>query len=106
MVGVCPGAVIVNVTAFDALPEVNTVTLAVPWEAIRLLGMEANKALELWNPVVTVVPFHSTIELLWNPEPFTVMVNDPPPAAVELGVRLVIVGAGVLDAVTVTPTSK
>ena len=42
--------------------------------------------------VGTAEPFHNTVELAANPEPFTVRVNDPPPATAVAGLRLLITG--------------
>lgn len=44
------------------------------------------------NVVVRGVRFHVTVEVLVNPEPFTVKVKSPPPATAEAGEIVVIVG--------------
>jgi hypothetical protein len=46
--------------------------------------------------VVSGVAFQLTAEALTKPVPFTVRVNAGPPAVAELGLRLVIVGAGLM----------
>jgi hypothetical protein len=45
---------------------------------------------------VRLEPFHLTTEPLTKPLPLTVKVNDDPPLRVDDGLRLVIVGAGLL----------
>jgi hypothetical protein len=51
--------------------------------------------------VVRLAPFHCTTESLTNPLPLTVRVNPASPAVAELGLRLVVAGTGLSDAVIV-----
>jgi hypothetical protein len=44
--------------------------------------------------VANADPFHSTVDPLRNPDPFTVKINADPPAATEFGLRLEIVAGG------------
>jgi hypothetical protein len=100
MVGV--GMVIENVVAVDALPPLLvTVTLALPTPAIRLAATVAVTCVLLTNVVARFDPFHCTVALLRKPVPFTVSVNADPPALAEFGLRLVIVGVGMLTGNTV-----
>jgi hypothetical protein len=95
MVGV--GMVIENVAAVDALPPVLvTVTLALPALAIRPAATAAVTCVLLTNVVVRFDPFHCTVALLRKLAPFTVSVKPDPPALAEFGLRLEIVGVGML----------
>jgi hypothetical protein len=90
-------AVMVKAIELDVPPPgdgLNTVMLAVPAEAMsEAVTAKANCVL-LTNEGVRLAPFHRTIELLRKLVPFTVSVNDTPPAVPEIGLRLVIVGTG------------
>jgi hypothetical protein len=46
--------------------------------------------------VVRFEPFHCTTELDTKPVPLTVSVNAAPPATAVLGLRLVVVGTGLV----------
>lgn len=95
MVGV--GTVMEKLVAVDALPPVFvTVTPALPPLAIRLAETAAVNCVELTNVVVSAVPFQFTTAPLRKLVPFTVSVNAAPPAGVEAGFRLVIVGVGIV----------
>ena len=56
------------------------------------------------NVVVRLVPPKPTTEPVMNPVPFTVSVKAGPPAVAELGLRLLMVGAGLGAAVVVKET--
>jgi hypothetical protein len=95
MVGV--GTVTGKLVAVDGLPPVFvTVMPALPPLAIRLAETEAVNCVELTNVVVSAVPFQFTTAPLRKFVPFTVSVNAGPPAGVETGLRLVIVGVGMV----------
>ena len=65
---------------------------------MSVAGIEAVSCVLLTNCVVRCAPFHQTVEELRNPVPLTVRVNAAPPTVTEFGLRLVIVGAGLLMA--------
>jgi hypothetical protein len=66
--------------------------------------IDAVSCVALTYVVVRFVPFHRTTELEMKLVPFTVRVKPAPPAVTELGLRLVVVGMGLLAAVTVMVT--
>ena len=77
-VGVGLLAAIVNICALDVPPPgagFTTVTEAVPAEATRAAVTVAVSCVEDTNVVVSVVPFHFTVELETKLVPFTVIVN-------------------------------
>src|SRR5580704_1521517 len=89
--------VIVNVEAAEVPPPgagFVTVTFAVPAVAMSLARIAAVSCVELPNVVARGLPFQFTLELLMKPLPATVRVNAAPPAAVDAGLKLEIVGAG------------
>jgi hypothetical protein len=83
----------VNVVSADVAPEVVTVTFAEPEVAIRLAGTAAVSCVALTYVVVSAVLPHCTVEPETKFVPLTVSVNAAPPAVVEAGERLVMVGA-------------
>lgn len=93
------GLSIVNVAAGEDPPPgagLLTTTPAVPAVAISVAGIEAVNCVVLTNCAVRWLPFHQTVEAPTKPVPLTVSVNAVPPASVELGLKLVIVGDGLL----------
>src|SRR6266850_1973300 len=97
-------AVIVNVCAFDVPPPgagLNTVTCAVPGLAMSESGIEALTCEDETNVVGRFEPFHRTIDPGMKLLPFTVSVNAGPPAVADVGLRLVVVGTGLVAAVIV-----
>jgi hypothetical protein len=91
------GVVIVNVTALEAMPlGLRTVTLAVPWLAIRLAGTTAVNCVPPKYVVESAEPFHCTATPLRNPVPLIVSVNAGPPAVAELGINPETCGVGVV----------
>ncbi|MGA2723439.1 MAG: hypothetical protein ABSG79_13635 [Bryobacteraceae bacterium] len=100
------GALIVKGAPVDVTPPLVTVIVAVPAEAIRLLVTVAVNWVTLKNVVTSTVPFHCTTAPAANPLPFTVNVNSPPPAVADGGLKLLIVGRGLIvneTPVDVTP---
>src|SRR3982074_1567713 len=99
MTGMLPAEPIVKVRARDVPPPgagLNTVTLAVPGEAILAAGTVAVNCPVLTNVVVKAVPFHWIDAPFTKLPPFTVSVNAGPPAVAELGLMLVSNGRGLL----------
>jgi hypothetical protein len=90
------GALIVKGAPVDVTPPLVTVIVAVPAEAIRLLVTVAVNWVTLKNVVTSTVPFHCTTAPAANPLPFTVNVNSPPPAVADGGLKLLIVGRGLI----------
>ena len=87
------GGLIVNVCAFEAEPaEFLTVIDAVPGAATLAAGTIAVSCVEETNVVVRAEPFQLTFEVESKLVPFTVRVNWPLPAMVELGLIEVVVG--------------
>jgi hypothetical protein len=87
------GGLIVNVCAFEAGPEeFLTVIDAVPGAATLAAGTIAVSCVAETNVVVRAEPFHKTVEVELKLVPFTVKVNEPLPAVVELGLIEVVVG--------------
>ena len=83
-------AVIVKAEPLDIAAPVLTVTVATPCVAIRVSAMAAVSVLAFMNVVGIDMPFHKTVEFAANPDPFTVNVNETPPACAAVGLRLLI----------------
>jgi len=90
MVGV---ALIVNVAAPEFVAQVPTVTEAVPGVAMSAAGTVAVSRVEDTNVVASGLPFQFTVEVETKLLPFTVSVNCGPPAAMQVGLIELIVGA-------------
>ncbi len=91
--------VIVNVNPEDVPPPdvgLNTVTVALPPETIFAAGTVAVTLVAETYVVVRLVPFHLTIDEEMKLFPFTVRVNEVPPAAAEEGLKDVAAGIGLL----------
>ena len=89
-----PAAVTGNAEALDGVPPgFTTVMLALPGVRIRLAVTAAVSCVALTSVVGSAVPFQSTVAPERNPVPLTVSVKAGPPAAAEVGLRLVIMGA-------------
>lgn len=84
----------VNVAPAEVPPVVVTVTLAVPTAAIRLAGTAAVSWLALTNVAVSAVAPHLALAPATKFVPLIVRVKAAPPAAAELGFKLVMVGGG------------
>ena len=87
----------VNVCGFEVPPPgvgFTTVTDAVPAVATFAAGTIAVSCVEETNVVVRGEPFQLTVEVETKLVPFTVNVNPPLPAVVELGLIEVVVGTG------------
>lgn len=115
-VGTGFAALIVNVSAFDVVPDgspcdrtlsgfamlprftvgVNTCTEAVPAVAISVAAIAAVNCVALTKVVVRVLPFHCATEVLMKLLPFKVSVNAAPPAIAEFGAIEVSAGTGVV----------
>ena len=96
-------ALIVKVCAFELPPPgagLNTVTEAVPADAMSAAVIAAVSWVEDTYVVVRLAPFHCTMEPLTKLLPLTVSVKAAPPAVADVGLRLVVAGTGLL-AVTV-----
>jgi hypothetical protein len=88
-----------NVWAPEVPPPgdgLTTVTLVVPATAMSAAMIAAVTCVLLTNVLVRLEPFHCTVDVLTKLVPLTVSVNAAPPAVAEAGLRLVIVGAGLL----------
>ena len=88
-------ALMVNVAAPDVAPHPPTVIEAVPGVAMSTAGTMAVSTLEVTNVVTSGFPFQYTVSP-WMKSllgPFTVSVNCGPPAAVQVGLIELIVGA-------------
>jgi hypothetical protein len=97
------GMVIEKLVDVDVLPpEFATVTLALPPLAIRLAATVAVTCVLLTNVVASAVPFHCTVAPDRKPVPLTVRVKPDPPAFAEAGLRLLMVGVGMLMGNVVT----
>jgi hypothetical protein len=95
MVGV--GILIGNAVAVDRLPPTFiAVMLALPPLAISAAGTVAITCVEPTNDVARFVPFHCTSAPLRKFVPFTVSVKPAPPAVAEFGLRLVMLGVGMV----------
>ena len=93
--------VIVKVRSLDVPPAgagVNTVTVAVPTVAMSAAVIAAIRRVEDIYVVVRPDPFQRTAEVFTKLLPFTVNVNAVPPAFAVAGLRLVVVGTGLLIA--------
>jgi hypothetical protein len=87
------GGLIVNVCGFEAEPlEFLTVIDAVPGVATFAAGTIAVSCVDETNVVARFEPFHLTTEVESKLVPFTVNVNWPLPAMVEVGLIEVVVG--------------
>jgi hypothetical protein len=64
--------------------------LAVPAARTRFEATVALSCVELTTVVGNIAPFHSTCASDPNPVPFTVKVNVELPAAIDVGLKLVI----------------
>ena len=99
----------VNVRAFEVPPPgagLNTVTRAVPDEAISAAGIAAVNWVALTNVVVRLLPFHCTTDAEIKFVPFTVSVNAAPPAKALLGAMEVRVGTGLFGTAAVIVNVK
>lgn len=99
------GATIENVIAPDVPPPgvgVNTVTGAVPTEAISVAEIAALSCVVLTNVVVRLLPFHCTTEHGTKPLPVTFKVNAAAPAVALAGESDEAIGAGSNDPGAVT----
>src|SRR5690606_7246905 len=91
------GGVISNVSSFDRPPPgagLDTVTDAPPGDAIAAAAIAAVNRVADTNVVDLAAPFQRTTEPGTNPEPSTVSVKGPSPAATDAGDRLVTIGTG------------
>ena len=90
---------IVNVTALDVAPQglgFTTVTEAAPAAAIREAGTVAVSCVDETNVVTSAVAFHFTVEVETKFVPFTAKVNCGPPAAAQVGLSELMVGAALI----------
>jgi hypothetical protein len=97
-------AVTVNVWLLEVPPPgagVTTTTGNVPVAATSAAGIVAASCVDEANVVVASTPLKLTTESATKFVPFTVSVKSGPPAAVEVGVKEVVVGTGFVVAVTV-----
>jgi hypothetical protein len=93
------GFVMVKVAMLDVPPPgagLKTVTFAVPAVATSLAGMVAVSTVLETNPVVRSLPFQRTTELVTKFVPVMVRVNPPLPATAVAGLRVSIVGSGLV----------
>ncbi len=91
------GAVIVKLWAFDVPPPgagLDTVTWAVPADAMSAAAITALSWVADTYPVVRLDPFHCTTEPATKPLPFTVSVKAVPPAVADEGLRPLMPGTG------------
>jgi hypothetical protein len=88
--------VTVKVAGEEVPPLVVTVILAVPTLAIRLAGTAAVNCVALTNVVVSAVEPHFTAAPARKFVPVTVRVKAEPPTVTEVGLRLVMVGTGMM----------
>jgi hypothetical protein len=87
----------VNVIPVDVPPQgFTTVIEAVPAVAIREAGTVAVSCVDETNVVVSPVAFHFTVEVETKFVPFTVKVNCGPPAAAQVGLSELMVGAALI----------
>src|SRR5436190_16290634 len=87
----------VNVCAFEVPPPgaaLRTVTGNVPPVSRSPAGIAALSCVELTNVVVRALLLKSTTEPERKPEPFTVSVSAAPPAVLDAGEILLMIGAG------------
>jgi hypothetical protein len=100
------GLLIVKLAAGDDPPPgagFITTTFAVPAVAMSLAGITAVNCVALTNVAVRAPPFHHTVEPLTKFDPLMVRVNAAPPAVAEFGLRLEIVGVGLLIVKRIDP---
>jgi hypothetical protein len=93
------GLLIVKVRTLEVPPPgagLNTVTWAVPADAMSVAGIAAINWIEDTYFVVRFDPFHCTTEPLTNPLPLTVSVKAAPSRVCDDGLRLEIAGTGLL----------
>jgi hypothetical protein len=115
-VGTGFAALIVNVSAFDVVPDgnpcgrmlvgfappprftvgVKTCTEAEPAVAISAAVIAAVNCVELTNVVARLLPFHCATDVLMKLLPFKVSVNAAPPAIAEFGASELSAGTGVV----------
>jgi len=88
------GGLMVNTLAAEVPPEVVTVTFTVPAVAIMAAVTGAVTVVVLLTVVASEVVPHFTVAPEIKFVPVTVNLNAAPPAVAELGLKLVIVGAG------------
>ena len=111
IVGTGFDALIVNVSAFENVPEgspcrrafappeftgLNTTTDAVPTDAMSVAGTAAVNCDALTNVVTRFALFHCTTAVFRKLLPFTVNVNAGPPAIAEFGTSEESVATGVV----------
>jgi hypothetical protein len=92
-------ALIVKVCGLEVPPPgvgLKTVTLADPADEIREEETAAVSRFALTKVVVRLSPSQRTTEVLMKLLPFTVSVKLASPALAELGLKLVVVGGGLL----------
>ena len=89
-------AAMVNVCAFDVVPQLATVIEAVPTLAMRPKGTVAVSCVEETNVVVNGLPFQFTVEIAAKFVPFTVKVNPGPPAVAQVGLSELMVGSATI----------
>jgi hypothetical protein len=86
----------VKVAPLEVLPPgFCTVTLAVPALAIRLAGIAAVNCVVATTVVDSADPFHSTVDPLTKPVPFTVNVKAGPPTPTTFGFKLLMLGCAI-----------
>jgi hypothetical protein len=83
-----------KLTLLDVTSPLDTVTVTIAAEAMRLADTDAVNCVELTKEVESAEPFHCTVAPERNPVPFTVSGKAAPPTVAELGLRLVIRGIG------------
>jgi hypothetical protein len=92
-----------NVTAFDVPPHgLTTVIEAVPGLAMRVADTVAVSCVEETNVVVSAAPLQFTIDVEMKFVPLTVNVNCESPAAAQVGLSEVMVGAALIVSVAAT----
>ena len=85
-------APMVNVSAFEVVVPVITVTLAVPAVVSSAFETEACSCVALVTMVTNGLPFHCTVEAEVKPVPVTVRMKLAPPGVVDAGESVVMVG--------------
>ena len=99
LVVVGTGLLIVKVRELEVPPPgagLNTVTEAVPATAMSAAVITAVNRVEETKVVVRFAPFHRTIEPATKLLPLTVRTKSVPPAVVDVGLKLEVVGVGLL----------
>lgn len=97
--GAAVAAAVANTTAFEVPPPgpgETTVMLALPAAATSVAGIKARSSVGDTNVVALGDPLKFTTEALTKFVPVTMSVNAAAPAVMELGLMLVMVGAGLL----------